>query len=268
MVLPAGFALPPVPYVVALVVGMITVAAGAWRVRPRVSAGVVVGFAPWMVVGGGLHVLYQTDAGPQVLLPFFGTAAAYVSTFVVAGTVWVVASWAVEPDRVPWILGAAGAVTVVPVVGVLWAAGGGPTRVGVPVFGLVGSVVLTAVAWAGVRRFHSDTTRVTGWVGALVVFGHVLDGVSTLIGIDILGLEERTPIPRLIMDLAAQLPTADLIGVGWLFVAVKLGLAVVIVWLFADYLREEPVRAYILLGLIMAVGLGPGAHNLFLYTVG
>jgi uncharacterized membrane protein len=48
---------------------------------------------------------------------------------------------------------------------------------------------------------------------------------------------------------------------------VKLGLAAVIVHLFADYIREEPEGAYLLFALVVAVGLGPGAQNVLLFAV-
>lgn len=35
----------------------------------------------------------------------------------------------------------------------------------------------------------------------------------------------------------------------------------------ADYVREEPTEGYLLLGLVAAVGLGPGVHNLVLFSI-
>jgi uncharacterized membrane protein len=104
-------------------------------------------------------------------------------------------------------------------------------------------------------------------VGVLVVFAHALDGVSTAVGADLLGFEERTPLSAAILEFAGTLPTADPLGVGWLFVLVKLALAGAIVSLFADYVREEPTQAYLLLSGVIAVGLGPGAQNVLLYVV-
>jgi uncharacterized membrane protein len=55
--------------------------------------------------------------------------------------------------------------------------------------------------------------------------------------------------------------------VGWLFVLVKLAVAGAVVVYFAAYVREEPTHANALLGLVAAVGLGPGVHNLLLFAV-
>ena len=100
-----------------------------------------------------------------------------------------------------------------------------------------------------------------------MIVSHALDGVSTAAGVDLLGFGERTPASRAIMEVAAALPTADLLGVGWLFVLVKVVVASAVVVLFAEYVREDPTPGYSLLGLIAAVGLGPASHNLLLYAV-
>jgi uncharacterized membrane protein len=103
--------------------------------------------------------------------------------------------------------------------------------------------------------------------GALAIFAHVLDGVTTAIGIDVLQYAEKTPLSLLVLDVAGALPTATIIGVGWLFVLVKLIVAVLVVWLLGDFVREEPTEGNALLLLVTAVGLGPAVHNVILFTV-
>jgi len=68
------------------------------------------------------------------------------------------------------------------------------------------------------------------------------------------------------MEFAAHLPTEPYLGVGWLFVLVKVALVAVVVVLLADYVREVPGEGYLLLGLVAAVGLGPGVHNVLLFV--
>ncbi|MCO8268932.1 DUF63 family protein, partial [Haloferax sp. AB510] len=106
-----------------------------------------------------------------------------------------------------------------------------------------------------------------GSLGLLAIFGHALDALSTAVGIDVLGFGERTPLSRIILEAAAALPTAEVIGVGWLFVLVKLVVAGFVVALLADYVREDPTEGALLLGLVAAVGLGPGVHNLLLFAI-
>lgn len=259
MVLPDGFAVPPLP---SLLVATATVTVVLFRTRPAVEESTVLAFVPWMIAGAAAHVLNVIDAAPDAIDPLLGTPSVYVSTFVLAGLVWAVAD-----DRV---LALAGALVALLVVTAVFAAGygRGTLTLGWPVVVLVLSVGVAAGTWALFRRGLPGVAHTTGAAGTVVVFGHVLDGVSTAIGIDVLGVAERSPLPRAIMEFAGSLPTAEAIGVGWLFVLVKVALAVGIVWLMAEYVEDEPGEGYLLLGAIAAVGFGPGTHNLLLFAVG
>ncbi|MFB6267049.1 MAG: DUF63 family protein [Halodesulfurarchaeum sp.] len=139
-----------------------------------------------------------------------------------------------------------------------------------PAWPAVGAVVGVGLGWSVWRVFAAsrpEAAAVLGRVGLLAVVGHALDGVSTAVGVDVFGYGEQTPLSRLIMDLAGSLPTAPLLGVGWLFVLVKVAVALLVVWLLAGYVREEPTPGYALLTIVIAVGLGPGVHNLVLFAV-
>lgn len=262
--LPEGFGLPPLPYLLGLLIGVAVVAGLVVRERPAVTGATVVGLAPWMVVGAALHALLQRGTAPEEIVPLLGTPAVYFVTFVLAGAVWIVAI-RTTPDRVPRVLAASGTVAALPAaLAVLLGADGIDPAWSLA--SLAAAIVLTGACWAGLSRVAPDATATTGYAGALVVFAHALDGASTAVGIDVLGASERTPLSAAILDFAATLPTADALGVGWLFVLVKLALAAAVVHLFAGYIREDPRRAHLFLAVIAAVGLGPGAQNVLLFT--
>ncbi len=272
MILPADFALPPAPYLVALVVGMATVLAALYRRRPPVTAATVTALAPWIAGGGALYALYQARITPVRFAPLFGSPAVYVTVGILAGGVWAAVSgrpgdsW--EPSGAPAILAGCGSALLLAAVsaaalGEASTAGGGSPSVSAAI--AVVSVVVTAGAWGALRSVRD--VHATGTVGLLAVFGHTLDGVSTAVGYDLLGFGEQTPLSRLIIDAGAALPTADLIGAAWLFAAVKVALGVAVVALFEEYVRADPTEGYALLGLIVAVGLGPGFHNLVLFAI-
>jgi uncharacterized membrane protein len=259
--LPAGFGLPPLPYLLVLVAGVVAV---GYAVRQRgltVGEREVLALAPWMVFGSALHVLYALDVVPPVVRPLLGTPAVYVAVAVVAGAAWLAfdaAGSAPQPLAALGVLAAAAAVVAVLGVGVArdtlapaW-----------PAVALVAGVVLATVGWVGLVRVAPDAA-VTGWVGRLAVLGHAVDGVSTAVGVGVLGFDERTPLSRLIIEAGEALLGAG----GPVFVVVKLLVAAGAVALFADYVREDPGEGYPLLGLVAAVGLGPGVHNLLLFTV-
>lgn len=262
MVLPDGFALPPLPYLLPLLLATAAVLTLLVRRRPAVRQSTVLAFVPWMIAGAAAHVLDAAGTAPSALAPLLGTPSVYISTFVCAGAIW-----ALSTERVLAIAGTVGAlcsVGAVLAVGYFW----GAIAFFWPLLALVISIVLTVGTWGLFRRAFPVAAGTTAVVGILVVFGHVLDGISTAIGIDVLEVHERSPLPRAIMGFAETLPTAEVIGVGWLFVLVKLVLACGIVWLMTEYVEDAPSEGYLLLALIAAVGLGPGVHNLLLFAVG
>ncbi|WP_256685363.1 DUF63 family protein [Halococcus qingdaonensis] len=270
--LPAGSALPPIGYLLVLAVAFVAVAVSLRRIGPHVTDRVVVAFAPWMVLGSSCYVLYQAHGVPPVLRPFFGSPTVYLSVATIAGAAWAATAGAgLSADRwrlpsVPGIVGLSGTTLALVAVGWALAVGAPGLTVAWPALGIVIAVVLAAAVWGGLRR-AVPKTQVTGAVGALAVFGHTLDGVSTAVGLDVLGFGERSPVSRAIIEFAAGLPTAEVIGAGWLFILVKLVLAVLVVVFLSEYVREEPAEGYLLLGAVAAVGLGPGAHNLLLFTI-
>lgn len=268
--LPSGFALPPLPYLLVVALGSLAVLALLYRRSPPVTPRIVTAFAPWMVAGATGYALFQVNAVPGPVEPLFGNPLVYATTFVLAGLVWL-ASADHPPDRweLPSVPGAVGG-TGMAVAGTLLAVAVlvGLARDSLSLYwsgvGLVVSAALAAVAWVAVR--DRLDVAVTGSPGGLVLFGHVLDGVSTAVGTH-LGFGEQTPLSSAVIEFGATLPVASYLGDAWLFVVVKLLLAVVVLYLFTDYVREEPAEGTLLLGVVAAVGLGPGAHNLVLFAI-
>jgi uncharacterized membrane protein len=267
-VLPSGFALPPLPYLAAVAAAAVAVGAGLRRERPTVDARVVLAFAPWMVLGSSLYVCYQLALFPAAVAPLFGSPVVYASTFAVAGATWLAARHA--GPSVPTIpaLAAAGAVLAVLPTGAAFHRGWSEQTLTVawPLAAVVAAGVHTAGTWAVVVRLRPDDAATVGAAGVLAVFGHALDATSTGVGVDVLGFGEQTPLSAAIMEFAATLPTEPVLGVGWLFVLVKLALAGGVVVLLADYVRDVPAEGYLLLAVVAAVGLGPGAHNVVLFV--
>ncbi|TKX74211.1 DUF63 family protein [Halorubrum sp. GN11_10-6_MGM] len=262
--LPAGTTLPPLPHLLVVLLATGGVALALRRRRPRVTGRRVLALAPWMALGSAAHVLYVVDALPPLLAPFAGSPTVYLTVGALAGAAWLAAD-AARPDRVAATLAGAGAVLLVPVVAV--AVGTGISLAGArwSALALALTVPIAGAAWVGLTRLRPETA-VTGGVGALAVFGHALDGVSTAVGTTQLGFGERTPVSRILLEIEG-LPSVPVLGEGWLFLLVKLAVASAVVWLFAAYVREDPAEGYLLLGFVAAMGLGPAAHNLLLFSV-
>lgn len=275
MVLPTGFALPPLPYLVALAVGVGVVWGGLYRRRPPVTDAVVLASAPWMVAGAVGYALYQLEAVPDPLAPLFGSPAVYVTAAIAAGAVWLataVDDWPAEGFSLrstPGALGVTGALAAGAALGYALQVGlaAGELELFWPVLVVVWSAIVAGLAWALLRAVRPGVAA-TGWVGVLVMFAHTLDGISTAVGADVYGYGEQSPLSRAVLDLAASLPTADVLGSGWLFVLVKVALAGLVLVVLVDAVRERPSEGNLLLAGVTAVGLGPGAHNVVLFAVG
>lgn len=263
---PAGTTLPPLPYLVGVLLAASVVALALRRRPPAVTGRHVLGLAPWIVLGSSLHVLYVVDALPAVFAPLAGSPTVYVTVATLAGATWLLAERSLAIDgRVPIALATVGSLLVVPVVAVAVVDGVSTTGAFWATIALVCAFPVAALVWYGLTRAVPET-GITGGVGLLVVFGHALDGLSTAVGVSQLGFGERTPVSRLILELDG-VPSLPVLGETWLFLLIKLVVASAIVWLFAEYVREAPAEGYLLLGLVAAVGLGPGVHNLLLFSV-
>ncbi|GAB7009167.1 DUF63 family protein [Halorubrum trueperi] len=261
---PSGTTLPPVPHLVVVLLATAAVVAALRRRRPAVTDRHVLALAPWMALGSAAHVLYVVDALPPLLAPLAGSPTVYLTVGSLAGAAWL-ASAEVLPKRVPTGLAVTGAALLVPVVALALATAVSTDGAFWSGISLVATVPIAAGAWVGLTRLRPEV-RITGGVGALAVFGHALDGISTAIGTTQLGFGERTPVSRILLELGG-LPSVPVLGEGWLFLLVKLAVASLVVWLFAAYVRETPSEGYLLLGFVAAVGLGPAAHNLLLFAV-
>lgn len=272
MILPTDFGLPAAPYIAALTVGAVAAIVALYYRRPPVTAASMTALAPWMAAGGTLYALYQAGIPPESVAPFFSSPAVYLSVGILAGFVFAgVANRPGEtwnPTDAPTILVASGGLLLA-VALVSAGVGMSPDTNG---FGPVGSaailltsIVLAAVVWTGLKQIRN--VDATGTVGGLAIFAHTLDGISTAVGYDLLGVDEQTPLSRIILETGGALPTAELVGAGWLFALVKIVLGAAIVLLFEGYVRDDPTEGYLLLGLIVAIGLGPGLHNLVLFAI-
>jgi len=134
-----------------------------------------------------------------------------------------------------------------------------------PTVALIGSLLLAGVLVLVIALWRTPIMIRARYAAPTVIFAHVFDGISTAIGTDVLGVGERSPIPRAIMEFAATLPTASAIGSGWLFVLVKIVVASAVVVLMHQYLADEPVEGSLILAVVTAVGLGPATNNFVLF---
>lgn len=275
------FAFPPLVHSLSLLVcsGIILVLLLA--MRPPVNQRTVLSFVPWIVSGSILHVFYQlgeifqVQIYPSNIAPLFAAPAVYLTTFIGMGAVWTVSTMILPSNKlgkkVPQYLATTGIGVTVPLVGlVIWQGidpAVSPMEPVWPIFGLIVSLVLTALVYFAIGAWRTYIIARAKYVGALVIFAHLFDGVTTMIGVDVLEAGERSAVPRTILEFADGLPTADLLGSGWLFVLFKTFLASAIVIYFANDLKDHESQTNLLFAFVVALGLGPAIHNFFLFVL-
>ncbi|MFC6772088.1 DUF63 family protein, partial [Halorubrum pallidum] len=144
---------------------------------------------------------------------------------------------------------------------------------------LVIATLATAVTWALATRYEPTVRRGTGFAGILIIWGHAVDGVANVIGLNWMPALTGTPnlVPKhvvnaLIVDWTGRLLPDSVVAVtgdAWPFLLVKLAAATFVVWVFnGEMFEESPRYTLMLLITVLAVGLGPGSRDMLRATFG
>lgn len=278
-ILPSGLVVPDLPYLVVIGLGALLTTLLLLGFEPPVRKMHVIALLPWMAIGGIAHGFYQVPISsglyPEWIAPLFSAPMVYITTYVLVATVWLLlillGTATGNLDRVGLYLGSIGLGVLIVFLGAMVWQGIAPGLSFTPIWptlAFVISLAVTAVTYFLVSLRWTGAVARMGLAGVAVVFAHAFDGVITMIGYDVLETPERTPLPEAIMEFAGSLPTAQFIGSGWLFLLVKLLIAIFVVVTFADYVEERPTRGSLFLVVITAVGLGPAVNNFVLFTLG
>ncbi|MYL68218.1 DUF63 family protein [Halorubrum distributum] len=251
---------------------------------------------PFMLFGGAMRTVEDagvaaTDAGVEPLIPF-PASAVLISPFIYF-TVFlftlacVLAAYGLERRGVVddyarplFASGAAGLALAVGYLSYLAATTGYVTfypQVLVPT--LVIATVATAGTWAIATRRISTIRQGTGAAGIVIIWGHAIDGVANVIGLNwmpaLTGTANLVPkhvVNALIVDWTGRLLPDSILAVtgdAWPFLLVKLAAATFVVWVFnGEMFEESPRYTLLLLITVLAVGLGPGTRDMLRATFG
>ncbi len=144
---------------------------------------------------------------------------------------------------------------------------------------LAGATLSAGVTWWLVETYAPEVNAGTRDIGFVVIWGHAVDGVANVIGLDWMtalgagpNLVPKHPVNRAIVNITASvLPESVLAVTGdtWPFLVVKLAAATFVLWVFEESVFEESPRYTILLLVaVLAVGLGPGTRDMLRATFG
>jgi uncharacterized membrane protein len=144
---------------------------------------------------------------------------------------------------------------------------------------LVGATLTALATWALIERFAPGINAGTGQIGLVVIWGHAVDGVANVVGLDWMtalgagpNLVPKHPVNQFVVDFTASTLPASVLAVtgdAWPFLLVKLVAATFVVWVFEESVFEESPRyTMLLLVAVLAVGLGPGTRDMLRATIG
>jgi uncharacterized membrane protein len=143
----------------------------------------------------------------------------------------------------------------------------------VPAITLGGATIVAGLFWWASQRYAPWVNEGTGYIGALIVWGHTVDGIANVVSLDwtgALGIGVNYGSKHVVNEATVRITESiqpawlsEAIGTAWPFLFIKIGAAVLVVWVFNDEIFEESPRyAYLLLIAILAVGLGPGTRDM------
>ncbi len=144
---------------------------------------------------------------------------------------------------------------------------------------LVLATAATAATWKLIEGFKPSINQSTGFAGFVIIWGHAVDGVANVIGLnwmpELTGTSNLVPkhvVNELIVTWTGRLLPEAIVVVtkdAWPFLLVKLAAATFVVWVFNGELFEESPRYTLLLLItVLAVGLGPGTRDMLRATFG
>ncbi|WP_135534572.1 DUF63 family protein [Halostella pelagica] len=145
---------------------------------------------------------------------------------------------------------------------------------------LVGATLAAGLTWVAIDRFAPEVNRGTGLIGLVLIWGHAIDGVANVVGLDWaaeLGvhygdLGPKHPVNEAIVNVTGAVLPASIThytGTAWPFLLVKLVAIVLVVWIFDENVFEDSPRYTVMLLItVLAVGLGPGTRDMLRATFG
>lgn len=263
----AGPAPTPGPATVLLTVGGALLVAGAVvSVLPVVDRRTVLAATPWMLAAAVVHALAVAGAYGGALASVLGSLLVVPAAVVVAGVCWLpLVQFGRVRDRVDpaAYLGAVGVGTLVPLLvatllyGRSSVATLAPVAIAPPVAGVAAAAVLFVLGLGA-----APSLAATRSLALLVVYAQAFHAVAVAIAVDALGATPGGPIARVAVDIGARLSVAGTIGTSWPYAALKLAAAALVVVIAARAVDRNETATYVALGVVAALGLGPGVATL------
>lgn len=285
-------------YAITLVFGVVGVVLLLRHLELGDSPSLFYGLLPFMFLGGAVRVVEDANnaalrvpsADPLFVYPWNTLVISpviYLTLFVITLIALAVAIWLSRAQYVSsYHIALAGIGTVLLTMVIVVLLGLGVTTEYVhflPQFTIVTVVIaslITWITWQGIEEYAAWLNDGTGRMGAVVLWGHAIDGTANVVGLDWgaeLGypggdLVGKHPVNRAIVDTTAAVLPENIVAItgdAWPFLVLKIAVVVVVLAIFDETVFDESPRyAVLMLVAILAVGLGPGTRDMLRATFG
>lgn len=229
-----------------------------------ITPSLLLALLPWFGLVGSLYAIEEAVSGFPAATLFIRTPTAYVTVGVFILATWLLVD-AVLPSRQSIVTAALGMLSLV-TIGTAVAVHVAPRGTGVLRWNAVAiglAVVLTGAI--GIIRNEISPDVAGGWLGTSVIFAHILDAMTTAIGLEVLGAIERNPISAAIIS-AGDTINQSVPGVV-LFLGIKIAVTLLVVQVVRDSESPLDVESSAFLVVTAGVGLAPAVHNLVLFSL-
>jgi uncharacterized membrane protein len=249
---------------IAFAVTGVLVAGVAWGLHHRrsaVTAAEIESTLPWFAVIGIAVSVGRSTSVSGLSAGFLRSPTVYFVVGTVVAALWVIFDFVEIQQRSRWT--AASGVLMALVVG-----GGTVLTMGTPqprvlVWNGVAVVLAVGVTVLVLRTVPSRYRSTHSWLGAGVLFAHVLDATTTGVGLEKFGTTERNPISAALIQMGEGAGVSGVV----LFLVVKVTVALLILRALDPDVDRAGRETVALLVVAAGAGLVPAVHNLTLFAL-
>lgn len=248
--------------------------------HPRVSQQTLLASIPWLLVGATLPLIRNFAPYPRLVATIFRQPWSYLLAIAIPGLIWLLLldlSMASRGEQHhSAYLGMIGIGTSLPLVTFLILAA--PTTsltrlavgVLVPLIALLAAIVIVF----SFGFWHPDLVAYADRAAGFVIFGSLLHGTGTIIGVTANGPAAHSWLSTAVFELVTRHSLGTAVGMmpmttwAWLFLWIKIAIAIIVVAKLGDFVSEAPAPVYGLFGIFGAITLAPGLSGLLVVLFG
>lgn len=248
--------------------------------QPRVTQQAVLASIPWLLVGATLPLIQTYATYPRLVAAIFRQPWSYLFAIAIPGIMWLMlfdlSVGTRAEDHYPAYLGMTGIGTSFALVTflILAAPATDITRLAVgvlvPLVALLGAIVIVF----SFGFWHPDLVAYADRAAGFVVFGSLIHGTATIINVTATGQASHTWLSTAVFDLVTRHSLGAALGLlplttwAWLFLWIKIAIALIVVTKLGDFVNEAPTAVYSLAGIFGAITLAPGLSGLLIVLFG